>query len=100
MVGSLAIILYIISYIFVRIHTVCIHTFSIGCAQHLIEVDHMCDSVNDTMMLSLIVTEIRQLNILLKCYVYKKFKETLSDIHVCAKVKRNLLWLVFGWPHF
>jgi len=66
----------------------------------LIEADHMCDSVNDTMMVLLIVTEIRQLNILLKCYVYKKFKETLSDIHVCAKVKWKLVWLTFGWPHF
>jgi hypothetical protein len=72
--------------------------FSIGCAQHLIDADRMCDSVNDTMMVLLIVTEIIQLNILLK-YVYKKFKETLSDIHVCAKVRWNLLWLALGWPH-
>jgi hypothetical protein len=76
MVGSLALILYKTSDIFVHIHTVCIHTFSIGCAQHLIVADHMCDSVNDTMMVLLIVTELRQLNVLLKCYLYKKFKET------------------------
>jgi len=75
-VGSLAIILYIISYIFVCIHTVCINTFSFGCAQHLIEADHMCDSVNDTMMVLSIVTEIRELNILLKhLCVYKKLKK-------------------------
>lgn len=45
MMGLLVIILYIMSYIFVCIHTVCIHTFSIGCAQHLNDADHMCDSV-------------------------------------------------------
>jgi len=50
-------------------------------------------------MVLLIVTDIIHLNILLKYYVYKKFKETLSDIHVCAKVKWNLLWLALGWPH-
>ena len=59
----------------------------------------MCNCVNDTMMVMLIVTEIRQLNILLKCYVYKKCKETLSDIHVCANIKLNMLWLPLGWPH-
>jgi len=63
----------------VHIHTVCIHTFSIGFAQHLIEADHMCGIVNDTMMVLLIVTEIRQLNILLKYYVYENFKFKLCS---------------------
>jgi hypothetical protein len=56
MVGSFVIILYITSDISVCIHTVCVHTFSIGCVQHLIEADHMCDSVNDTRVVLLIVT--------------------------------------------
>jgi hypothetical protein len=94
MVGSFATILFITSDIFVCIYIVCVRTFSIGCVQHLIEADHMCDSVNDTRLVLLIVTEIRQLSMVQKYYWYKKFKETyLDDVPVCAKVKWNLLLL-------
>lgn len=66
------------------------YTFSIGFAQHLIETDHMCDIVNDTMMVLLIVTEIRQLNILLKYYVYEKFKYKLCSYN---------RWIISAFSH-
>lgn len=78
--GSFAVILYITSGIFVCIHIVCTNTFSIGCPQHVIEADHMCDNVNDSMMVMVIVTERRQLNLLMKYYVYKKFQETYIKV--------------------
>lgn len=81
--GSFAVILYITSDIFVCIHIVCMNTFSIGCRQHVIEADRMCDSVNDSMMVMVIVTERRQLNILMKYYVYKNLKKHILKFYPC-----------------